>query len=176
MGRPAARLARTPSRCPRAHQGISQGEKTPLPFEATPTGASPAIDTRPRRLSARASNPRALCPLCPCAALTGYLHPEAEPLLATHLPLWGFPPFPCSAAERGRRGEVGRRGRRRRRARRRHAAPREPESRPGSRSRSRGSAAAVNIYTEPVTTTPLTQCERRHSLLHLFPSLVSALS
>jgi hypothetical protein len=34
----------------------------------------------------------------------------------------------------------------------------------------------VNIYTESATTTPLTQCERRHSLLHLFPSLVSTLS
>jgi hypothetical protein len=173
-----ARLAGPDAEPLREHSpGNLPGEKTPLPFEATPIGASPAIDTRPRRLFARASNPQALWPLCPCAALTGCLHPEVEPLLATHLPLWCFPPFPCSAAERGRReGEVGRRGERRRRAHRRRAAPREPESRPGSRSRSRGSTAAVNIYTEPATTTPPTQCERHHSLLHLFPSLVSALS
>jgi hypothetical protein len=71
--------------------GISQGERTPLPFEATPTGASPAIDARPRRHSTRASNPQEKRPLCPCAALTGCLHPETAPLLASHQPHWGFP-------------------------------------------------------------------------------------
>jgi hypothetical protein len=33
----------------------------------------------------------------------------------------------------------------------------------------------VNIYTEPATTTPPTRCKCRHSLLHLFSSLDSAL-
>jgi hypothetical protein len=48
-------------------------------------------------------------------------------------------------------------------------------------SRSRGSAVAGNIYnvdvndyTEPVTTTPLTQCEHRRSRLYLSPALVSS--
>jgi hypothetical protein len=91
--------------------GNLPGGKTPLPFEATPTGTSLAIDARPRRLTARASNREAQWPLCPCVALTGCLHPEAELLLVTYVLLWDFSTFPCSAAERGRRGgEVGRRG------------------------------------------------------------------
>jgi hypothetical protein len=97
--------------CACTRQGISRGGKTPLPFEATPTGTSLAIDARPRRLTARASKREAQWPLCPCVTLTGCLHPEAELLLVTYVLLWDFSTFPCSAAERGRRGgEVGRRG------------------------------------------------------------------
>jgi hypothetical protein len=183
--------------------GISQGERTPLPFEATPTGASPAIDARPRRHSTRASNPQEKRPLCPCAALTGCLHPETAPLLASHQPHWGFP-IPLfrrrERKERRRREkkggggeEGGRAATTPRRENRRPSAIRswsrqdrscraKGESRPCSRSQSRGSAAAVNIYladvnlyTEPATTTPPTQRERHRGRPFLSSPLFSFL-
>jgi hypothetical protein len=76
------------------------GEKDPFALQATLTGASPAKGARPCHLYARAPNPLAPRPLCPCAALTGGLYPEAEPLLATHLPALGFCPFSLFATTR----------------------------------------------------------------------------
>jgi hypothetical protein len=97
--------------CACARQGISRGGKTPLPFEATPTGTSLAIDARPRRLTARSSNRQAQWPLCPCVALTGCLHPEAEPLLVTYVLLWGFFHFPLfRCRERKERRRSGKKG------------------------------------------------------------------
>jgi hypothetical protein len=108
-----ARPSRTPSRC--AHTlawGSPQGEKTPLPSGATPLGAPPAIEERPRR------------PLHPCAQSSSVvtslpLHrldraptPRGRAPASLSPSTLGFSPFPCTAAERARRrgGEGGRRG------------------------------------------------------------------
>jgi hypothetical protein len=57
--------------------------------------------------------------------LTRRLHPETEPLLASHQPHWAFPiPLFHRRERKDRRKRRGRRGGRRRRARHHHGAPR----------------------------------------------------
>jgi hypothetical protein len=156
-----------------------------LPSEATPTGAPPATDARPRRPSARTSNPQASQHPCPHAVLTRRLHQGPEPLLAPHQPLGVFP---LSSVPQPRGERRGRRREKRRRRWRAVTAPLRLGRRPdvdrswgrqdGSRraveagagrvqgSRSRGNTVAGNIYnadvndyTELATTTPPTQRE-----------------
>jgi hypothetical protein len=158
-----------------------------LALGAGPISVCPCA--RPRRPSARASNPQAPQHLCPCVALTECLHPGHEPPAGLPPFALGISPitlFHCREGRRGKRGEeegappphhAGETG----------APPvsKKPEPRrdrsgtttQGGRSRARTPPPAplhrAIVFPEPATTTPPTQCERRRSRLYLSPSLVS---
>jgi hypothetical protein len=146
------------------------GEKDPFALQATLTGASPAKGARPCHLYARAPNPLAPRPLCPCAALTGGLYPEARGRAsAGHPPtrIGVLPLFPVRNHKRRRVGGVGRRKEERGREavsvtppvhqdRRPHQSPRGRKGRQSALGKkpgqSRDQDAAVNAYAAPPST------------------------
>jgi hypothetical protein len=160
-----------------ARLGNTPGGRTPLPPEPRHQGILRPLECGHVALIPRAPNLGALRHLCPCAAHAWATTPRDRAPAGSPPATWGFPPFPCFAAERGGGGRKG--GRRRGapspapcrgdRSAVRGLEPgppgREPPCRGGGscaspRSRSRGSAAvgntyaAGNDYTEPATTTP----------------------
>jgi hypothetical protein len=79
-----------------------------LALGAGPISVCPCA--RPRRPSARASNPQAPQHLCPCVALTECLHPGHEPpagLPPFSLGIFPIPLFHCREGRRGKRGGGG---------------------------------------------------------------------